>query len=166
MLRDPATRAGLALLVPAWLWVRTLWTATSERAATPWRMAAAWFTLSSLTSACVAFLGSHTLLGGGRQAVAIHLHALLVGFVTGSLAVLVGLHNRPETAIRYHHGALAAMLAGLLGLQLGALRPGMWLAVGGAVVCGAQVWCGWRPPFVGLRRSVRLQPAQRTLTIR
>lgn len=98
----PVSRlAGLALLVPAWLWVRTLWNASPGRAATLWRMAAAWFALSSLTLASVAVLGSQALIAGGRQAVVVHLHALLVGFVTGSLAV-VGLHNRPGTAIRYH----------------------------------------------------------------
>jgi hypothetical protein len=140
--------AGLALLVPAWLWVRTLWNASPGRAATLWRMAAAWFALSSLTLASVAVLGSQALIAGGRQAVVVLLHALLVGIVTGSLAV-VGRHNRPGTAIRYHHGALAAMLAGLLGAQLGAVQPGMWVAAGGSVV----LWCAG---FVWVMTIIRL----------
>ncbi len=138
----PVSRlAGLALLVPAWLWVRTLWNASPGRAATLWRMAAAWFALFSLTLASVAVVGSQALTAGGRQAVVIHLHALLVGFVTGSLAV-IGLHNRPNAAIWYHHVALAVMLAGLLGVQLGAVQPGLWVAAGGAVVlwCTGVVW--------------------------
>jgi hypothetical protein len=145
----PAARlAGLLLLYPGWLWVGALWRAAPGGAqGRPWRTAAAWFAIASLTTGAVALFGTDALLVGGRQGVVIHLHALFVGFVTLMLVALVA-RRVPHRALDLHTVALAVMLAVLAVMTAGPVEYGLNIAAGAAVALwGAGLWWGlalWR----------------------
>lgn len=130
----PAARmAGIALLYPAGLFVRTLWTgAAASPLRISWRMVAVWFGSSALATASAGVFGSGILVAAGRQGVVIYLHVLLVGFVSTSLFALLT-DRGLRSVLGAHHITLGLMVAGLLLATLGWVQPGFWLAAVGAV---------------------------------
>lgn len=131
-LLGPAARmAGVLLLYPAWLFVKTLWRAAAT-AETPWlwRSVAGWFALTSLSVASVGVAGTPALLAGGRQGVVIYLHALLVGFVTTALVVMLGGQVRSVYA---HAVSLVVMLGALAAIAAGLSSVGATVAAWAAV---------------------------------
>ncbi len=147
-LLGPAARAaGLLLLYPAGIWLRELWRASqASPARAVWRTAGTWFAVTTLTTTAAALGGSGALIVSGRQGVIIHLHALLVGFVTTPLILML----RPDcdhTPIHAHTAALTAMIAGLSLAMFGLVNVGMWLALVAAV--GLWVAGGWWAWVIG-----------------
>lgn len=147
----PAARiAGVLLLYPAWLWVRWLWRAAPGKDRPwLWRTIAGWFALTACGLASVGVIGTPALASGGRQGVVIYLHALLVGFVTTALVMLIA---RTTRGLQAHTVSLAVMLAGLAAVATG------WTSAGSAIGAWAAValWLAgiaWSIPLVqkGLR---------------
>lgn len=138
--------AGVALLLPAAWWVMTLWRAAPRGPdGRVWRVVAAWFAVTTATTAAVGLGGSAALLAGGRQGVVIHLHALFVGFVTTALIALF-VPRLPRRAVAVHTLSLGGMLGALALVALGAVTVGMAAAAGAAVVLwGAGL--GWAVPM-------------------
>lgn len=144
-----ASVAALALLLPAAIGCWNLWQASRGAApegATALRWLAFWFGLQALLEAAGA-LGLAAPAVQSRHLAIAYLHVLLVGFVSGglALALLAGAGVRAGAAARWHNLGMAVMG---LGLALagggvfgfgGAARPGLWLAAlgGAAVVVGA-----------------------------
>lgn len=140
----PVLRAAtLVLLVPALAWLAWIWRTTASRpTGLKWNLrlpALAWAFKSAL-EALVA-LGLLGPLVTQRHAVVLHVHLVLLSFVTSS--VLLFLHLRsPAPSLRgllAHQGAVGLMLAGLglaalaafLGTEVA--RLGLLLAAGGGL---------------------------------
>lgn len=141
--------AGIVLLIPGTMFVAQLWTAASApRMRLLMRLAAAWFTVGAATTAAAAIGGSTALLAGGRQGIVIHLHAVLVGFVTPLL--VLALSGRSAGALLLHHGALGVMLGALVVVILGQPDLGMT----GAALAALLLWVagiGWAWPIARRR---------------
>jgi hypothetical protein len=125
--------AGIALLYPAWLFARSLWTgAAANTLRASWRMVATWFGGAALATAAAGVFGSEILRAAGRQGVVIYLHVLLVGFVSASLFTLLTEVDLQRT-LKAHHLSLGLMILGLIAVALGWMDTGYWLAALGAV---------------------------------
>jgi hypothetical protein len=108
--------AGVALVYPAWIWVKALWTAPPG----PWRRVlrwlAAWLALKTAMEAAVALAGTAALTPAGRPGVVVYLHAFLLGFVTTALFAVAGAGSPLRPAWPVAHGvALVAMLVAIAG---------------------------------------------------
>lgn len=147
----PASRAaGLILLAPGVWWVKALWGAATGPDRILFRASAAWFALTTVTTAAVGLAGTSAIAAGGRQGVVIHLHALFVGFVTPLLALLL-CRQAVRTPLLVHHAGLTVMLAGLTVVAVGDPRAGTWLALAGALT----IWLAgirWTWPLLWSRR--------------
>lgn len=139
----PAARvAGVLLLFPGLVWVKTLWRgAPRGRPGRGWRAAAAWFALTVAGAAAVAVGGSGTLLTRGRQGVVVYLHSLMVGYVTTSLVLLMD-EGEGVVTLGGHQLLLVTMLAGLGLVMMGWTRIGLTVAA----VASTTLWLagvGW-----------------------
>lgn len=145
--------AGILLLYPAWLWVRSVWSAAGRGGqGRLWRASAAWFALPALGAAAVGIGGSALLDVVGRQGVVIYLHALLAGFVT-TVIVLLATASVPQRFLQLHSVALAVMLVGLGLLVFGEHSIGSSLAAWSALA----LWLagiGWARPLLGMPSGV------------
>lgn len=143
--------AAIALLVPAALGCANLWRAArrAARGGAALRWLAIWFGLQAAMEAAGALGLAEVALRSRHLAIA-YLHVLLVGFVSGALALalLAARGAAPGVAAWWHNLGLAAMVAGLgaagggvVGLDAVA-APGLWLAAAGglAIAIGGALW--------------------------
>lgn len=149
----PAARlSGLALVYPAWLWVRALWQAAPSGAwGRSWRLVSAWFAVAATATAVVSAGGTPALGWAGRQGVVFYLHVLLVGFISTVLFALLT-DKPPVRRFDAHHLALGVMVAGLTMASAGLFVVGLWVAAVGGVALWA-VGVGLTSLVVGKRAN-------------
>lgn len=136
--------AAIALLYPAWLLIRELWSASAtHRHRRALRSAAIWLALAAVGLAGVGIAGTPVLLEAGRHGIVFYLHALLLGYVTtvliGYLTDVAGQLDL-SGALDVHTAGVALMLVGLGMAAGGVIRPGLWVAAAGAVVIWLVAW--------------------------